>query len=51
MQDSNQATRVSDRLLVPNDRFAFTPALIHGLISILLKAEFFIVFRDWEDEE
>jgi hypothetical protein len=51
MQQTNQPTRIPNRLLIPNDRLLGPLPCILNPIFIFFKAELFISFRDREDEE
>lgn len=51
MQDTDQPTRVPDRLLIPNYRLPFTLSLVFRLIFIFAHARCFVGGADGEDEE
>ena len=51
MQDANQPTGISNRLLIPHNRLFSSLPLIFSLATIFLSSEVLIGFADWEDEE
>jgi hypothetical protein len=51
VQESNQATGVSDGLLVPQHRLVWTLSFVLCSLRVLLNSEEFVWFADREDEE
>lgn len=51
MKQPNQAARVADGLLVPNNGLALPGTFVLGLCGILVPAEFLVRLADREDEE